>query len=686
MDWLSLSGINMILALTGQEEIQYRVLSKLGLRDIDIRQWFNGPALLTWSRGQNEYGNNICGPLPRSWMQAQFDMQRNFILPRLRSLGIVGQLPGFQGNVPIQLKDIVQDANITQQGATGWMDALDPLYGKIADMYMKELLDAFGTDHWYQLDGYFNGETAPWMVRNDNGNGNNANYHDHDNYESNNKSIDYRDVDSSSFHHVQLNDDMPHDNDWYHRGSAVYQALQRSDPDAMWSFQGFAFIGWDDNSLQQAKALKGFVDAAPPGHFVIMDMSYTGMGEWQKFHNASFFGAPFVWTALHDFGGTDGIKGDIRRINRIPYELVHNTSIVGVGGTPEGIDQNPAYYDFLFESNFRTAPVKDLNKYMGKRKVQQYGLGKLASPSSRQIPKHVKRSWSLLMQSLYSDERSVQDKTGIAHLQPSDSLFEKNRQTPSPELCQVFQAWKHLLRAAQLAQSEQSVSLSEGNNEPFRYDLVNLGREVLAQLSTPAALNFTDSTKSKPLVLEELLTTAGFYIGLLNDTDTLVATDQAFLLGPWIEAAKQWGNSATDDCYASELESTNCIHFYEWNARTQITTWNPTQKNSTKIPGGPIDYAAKQWSGLFQDYYAARAAILLHQAVHDYDTNSEQSLNQTAVDQLFAQHAYRWTTSTNSYQTTITGDAVAVSTRLFHKYKDWFSSCEVVSVNEISIT
>jgi len=44
IDWLALSGINNILALTGQEEIQYKVFQKLGLSDMDIRTWFNGPA------------------------------------------------------------------------------------------------------------------------------------------------------------------------------------------------------------------------------------------------------------------------------------------------------------------------------------------------------------------------------------------------------------------------------------------------------------------------------------------------------------------------------------------------------------------------------------------------------------------------------------------------------------------
>ena len=68
IDYCSMNGINNILALTGQEYIQYNVYKQLGLSDVDIRMWFNGPAFLTWSRGQNEYGNNIGGPLPMSWI------------------------------------------------------------------------------------------------------------------------------------------------------------------------------------------------------------------------------------------------------------------------------------------------------------------------------------------------------------------------------------------------------------------------------------------------------------------------------------------------------------------------------------------------------------------------------------------------------------------------------------------
>lgn len=186
LDWAALWGINLLPALTGQEEVQYKTFCHFDADDFDIRTWFNGPALLTWSRGQNGHGNGVMGPLPRSWMKSQWSLQRNFILPRMRDLGIVGQLPAFQGNIPWVLAEKLNanGSNITQgkgQGnGTGWMDSRDIHFADIADTWMKTLLDDFGTiGHVYQMDGYFQatswGVTGRYYENNDIRNSNDSN-------------------------------------------------------------------------------------------------------------------------------------------------------------------------------------------------------------------------------------------------------------------------------------------------------------------------------------------------------------------------------------------------------------------------------------------------------------------------------------------------------------------------------
>ncbi|CAK0830816.1 unnamed protein product, partial [Prorocentrum cordatum] len=419
IDWMALWGVNNVLAMTGQEEVQYKVFRKLGLNDTEIRGWFNGPALLTWSRGQNEYGSGIAGPLPRSWMKGQWLLQKQ-ILARYRELGIVGQLPGFQGNVPVGLKAVLSDANITAAGATGWMDSVDPAYAEVAGEWMRTLVEDFGTDHWYQLDGYFNGGTAPWL--------------------------------SGPREHAApagSEDEVPVDPSWFERGAAAFRGLNSTDPAAVWSFQGFAFEYWKDP--RQASYLKGFVSAVPAGRFSIVDMDY-GSGEWQKFSDwwngtAPFFGAQFIWTALHNFGGTDGLKGDLRKVNAMPFAALEaGGNVWGTGFTGEGIDQNPAFYDFLLEQHWRSGPVPDVPGALAARALRRYastggdGAGLAAAAEA----------WVLLGASMYADDVSVQDLTGVAHLPPRSGAqdFGADRRTPSREMCLTFQAWSKLVGAA----------------------------------------------------------------------------------------------------------------------------------------------------------------------------------------------------------------------------------------------
>ena len=662
-----------IYPVTGQEEIQYKVYQKLGLTDTDIRSWFNGPAFLTWSRGQNEYGSNIAGPLPRSWMQQQWTMQREHILPRLKELNIVGQLPGFQGNVPIQLANLYPDSKMTKMEDTGWLDSLDPLYGKIADLWMSTMLEDFGKDvvsHWYQMDGYFNGGVPPWFAAEETNSVGDITGIDYDTAlpasTSTNRRLE------STMEGVSKDTETPRDEVWYQRGVAAFTGLNRTDPLAVWSFQGFAFIGWNNSDIT-ASWLKGFVDSVPPGRFVIIDMAYSGLGEWTKWNNASYFGADFIWSALHNFGDTSGLKGDMTRIASIVPSVQSTTSsMMGIGGTPEGIDQNPAYYEFLFDQAFASSDessIPNVARYLIERAHRRYGGVSLSDGAHE----HVTKAWHLLAKSSYAADQSVQDYTGVAHRTPrggdSSSQFETDRSTPKPLLCRVHGAWRHLIRAAEVA-AEPALGFARA---PFTYDLINTGREVLAQLSAPMAMNFSDALADVPLSSQRLLETGNAYIQLLNNLELLLGSQSACLVGPWIESAREWGGVGSD-CHATAAPVVaDCPHFYEWNARVQITTWNPTMPDASSVPGGPIDYAAKHWSGLIGGYYAKRVELVLRQALAD--AGASGTLNATSVDRLEVEHAYHWTTSQNVHPTRGTGDSLQLSKAMEDTYRGWFDSC-----------
>ena len=123
--------------------------------------------------------------------------------------------------------------------------------------------------------------------------------------------------------------------------------------------------------------------------------------------------------------------------------------------------------------------------------------------------------------------------------------------------------------------------------EPHCRQLVNLGREVIAQLSTPLSINFTIALHATPLSAHALAAAATPYLELLADADQLLATDVAFLLGPWLHMARALGTEVAGDCVGSGIASiSSCADFYEWNARVQLTTWNPTRDSDVQVPAG----------------------------------------------------------------------------------------------------
>ena len=73
-----------------------------------------------------------------------------------------------------------------------------------------------------QLDGYFNGKTAPWEASSSPGSG----------------------VAAPLQRALTPEQPVVPDPTWKRRGLSAYGGLNRTDPDAIWSFQGWAIVDW----------------------------------------------------------------------------------------------------------------------------------------------------------------------------------------------------------------------------------------------------------------------------------------------------------------------------------------------------------------------------------------------------------------------------------------------------------
>ena len=106
IDFMALNGINMPLALTGQNSVWKRVYNKLGFSDSELESFFSGPAYYNWFWMGNLDGWG--GPLPQSCMKKQEKLAKENTLRRAftrndpgssgihrtRAAGIQGQIPG----------------------------------------------------------------------------------------------------------------------------------------------------------------------------------------------------------------------------------------------------------------------------------------------------------------------------------------------------------------------------------------------------------------------------------------------------------------------------------------------------------------------------------------------------------------------------------------------------------------
>lgn len=83
---------------------------------------------------------------------------------------------------------------------------------------------------------------------------------------------------------------------------------------------------------------------------IILDLNSEQSPLWDK--TDSYYGKPFVWCLLHNYGGTRGIYGDLSTIATAPLEALSSpgSTMAGVGITPEAIEHNPVVYDLMVGS------------------------------------------------------------------------------------------------------------------------------------------------------------------------------------------------------------------------------------------------------------------------------------------------------------------------------------------------
>ncbi|CAG5912406.1 unnamed protein product [Menidia menidia] len=392
------------------------------------------------------------------------------------------------------------------------------------------------------------------------------------------------------------------------------------DSQAVWLMQGWLFFS--DARFWRPPQIQALLHGVPLGRMIVLDL----FAETEPIfsYTESFYGQPFIWCMLHNFGGNSGFYGTVESINSGPFKALNfpNSTLVGIGMTPEGIEQNPVIYELMSELAWRKEPV-NLAKWASLYALRRYGS----------TQEGLAAAWRLLFSSVYNCTLPHYRNHNHSPLVRRPS-FHLNTQTWY-DPAQLFQAWRLLVEAAP----------SVASQETFRYDLVDVTRQVLQDLTTSFYQDIADAFQKKKM--PELLTAGGVLIyDLMPELSRLLNSNRHFLLGAWLERAR---SLALDEAEAQ---------LYELNARNQLTLWGPS--------GEILDYASKEWGGLMEDYYAQRWGLFVQTLVECLDSGlpfSQDSFNQ-AVSQVEKGFIY----NKRKYPATPQGDTYQIAHRIFLKY------------------
>lgn len=161
IDWLTLSGINLMLNIVGHEIVERDMLTELGYTKEEAVKYIAGPAYLPWQWMGNLTG--FGGDMPDWWYEKQ-KLLSNKINKRLNEFGVGIMMPGFFGMVPLDFKEKFPASSPKEQGE--WCSAFerqpvlladDPMFDTAADIFYRKTKEHFGEISYFSGDPFHEG-------------------------------------------------------------------------------------------------------------------------------------------------------------------------------------------------------------------------------------------------------------------------------------------------------------------------------------------------------------------------------------------------------------------------------------------------------------------------------------------------------------------------------------------------
>lgn len=551
VEWMAFNGINLALAPIAQESAWAKVYRQFGMTQDEIDDHFTGPAFLSWLRMGNVHGWG--GPLLKSWHDQQLQIQDN-VVEYMYNLGMIPVLPAFNGHVPKAFSRIYP--NTTFYSVDKWnkfgedyccglfMDPSSPYFRTIGMEFLRVMSAGIVPGHIYTADPFNEVKIQLWstgLIK--------------------------------------------------ETTKAIYETITIFDNKAVWLVQNWMFV--KDPILWPEARVKAFLTSVPNGRMLVLDLQSE---QWPQYDLYNMYcGQPFIWCMLHNFGGTLGMFGNVITISQNVYHTRSkpNSTMIGIGLTPEGINQNYVVYDLMLESAWRKQPIEDLDVWVGEYAERRYGCNATTD------------AWRYLLKSVYSFN-------GL------NMMRGKYVITRRPSFKIKPWAW---YKSHDLFQALNKFVFVKDQNcftDSFYYDLVDVTRQALQYRAEQLYLNILENRMS---TIWDFNATISQFLDVMTDMQNILGTNDHFSATTWLDSAKSFATDASES------------YIYELNSRNQITLWGPNGEIS--------DYACKQWAEMFRYYYIPRWTSFLNAAldakVRDeiFDERRTQSIIRATVEEKF---------------------------------------------------
>ena len=327
----------------------------------------------------------------------------------------------------------------------------------------------------------------------------------------------------------------------------------------------------------------------------------------------SYFSGPahLPWHRMANLDGNTMLVGNINELEKKLDAALKEAgpNMAGIGSTLESFDVSPQIYEYLFDRVWENQP--NVHNW-----IKDWNFTRMGTTIHED-------KWLLLNDSVYKDWSFYGFSTQLV---ARPSLEGHGTYYTKPYYSYSNDTLKSICAALVNKYSYGVSRFSSGTvyKDTYKYDLVNFFSQWMGNHFMDIHNDFTIAYKNRDI--QEMERQVEIASQLFADVDTLLNTHPAFMLGPWIEAARDWGTTKEEKDY------------YERQARTLLTIW-----------GGPVlnDYANRMWGGLVSDYYAKRWNLFFEAVIQAVKEGKE--FDEKAFNEELSKFEHAWTESHTKY-------------------------------------